>query len=278
MDRDGPVDLRIDPDDGRPRVSLEVLAGNALWVAGLMTGLWTVSVVKRDASIVDPWWSIAFLLVAVHTVSQSGLTPAKALLLMMVAGWALRLWLHLLSRNWGESEDPRYRAFREHFGPDRYWWISFFQVFCLQGLLVLIISAPIQLALARSVPDPISWADVAGASIFLVGFGMEVVSDQQLRNFRRDPARKGQVLDHGLWRFSRHPNYFGEALLWWGFWFCVADQEFGWITAFAPILMTFLLVKVSGVAMLDQHLMNTKPGYRSYVEKTSAFVPRRPRG
>jgi steroid 5-alpha reductase family enzyme len=135
-------------------VTLELVAWNAALVLALMSALWVVSVLRRDASVVDPWWSISFLLVTAHTAARTGLTPGKTLLLALVAAWALRLWLHLLVRSVGHGEDPRYAAFRQRFGPERYWWISFFQVFLLQGALALLISAPLQLASAAGSPDP----------------------------------------------------------------------------------------------------------------------------
>jgi steroid 5-alpha reductase family enzyme len=254
-------------------MTLTLLAENAAWVLGLMTVLWVFSVFRRDAGIVDPWWSMAFLLVTGHTVVSTGLTPGKALLLVMVAAWAIRLWLHLLLRSRGKPEDPRYAAFRRRYGPDRYWWISFFQVFLLQGCLVIFISAPLQLAAASRPPDPVTLADLAGLIVFAFGLIYEVVADAQLEAFRTDPVRRGRVLDTGLWRFSRHPNYFGEAVLWWGFWLFALGRPYGWACVLSPLLMTFLLVKVSGVAMLDAHLGATKPGYGDYVRRTAAFIP-----
>jgi steroid 5-alpha reductase family enzyme len=254
-------------------VTLALLAQNAGLVLGLMVVLWLVSVVRRDASIIDPWWSIAFLLVTVHTVAHTGITPAKAVLLVLVAVWAIRLWLHLLRRSRGQPEDPRYAGFRARYGPERYWWVSFFQVFLLQGALVLIISAPLQLAAAAPSPDPVKPTHIASLLLFAAGFALEVIADAQLQRCRGDPARRGTVLDRGLWRYSRHPNYFGEALLWWGFWLAACARPFGWLTCFAPALMTFLLVRVSGVRMMDAHLVATRPGYADYVRRTSAFVP-----
>jgi len=258
-------------------MTLTLLWQNAAWVLGLMTVLWVFSVARRDASIVDPWWSMAFLLVTGNTIGRTGLTPAKGLLLLMVAAWAVRLWLHLLLRSRGKPEDPRYAAFRQRFGPERYWWVSFFQVFVLQGLLVLVISAPLQLAGSARPPDDIGLLDLAGLAVFLVGVVIEIVADAQLQAFRKDPARRGAVLDTGLWRYSRHPNYFGEAVLWWGFWLCALSEPWGWASVLGPALMTYLLLKVSGVAMLDAHLVGTKPGYAEYIRRTSAFVLRAPR-
>ncbi len=264
-------------------MTLELVAWNAALVLALMTVLWGASVFLRDASIVDPFWSVGFLLVTAHTVARTGLTPGKALLLGMVGAWAIRLFLYLLRRSRGKPEDPRYAAFRRRYGPERYWWVSFFQVFLLQGLLVVLISAPLQLAAAAGAPDAVSLADLLGLGLFAAGLAIEAAADAQLDAFRRERARAGaaepkRVLDTGLWRYSRHPNYFGEALLWWGFWVASLDTPAGWATVFAPVLMTFLLVKVSGVAMLDAHMAATRPEYAEYIRRTSSFVPRPPRG
>ncbi len=264
-------------------MTFDLVAWNAALVLALMAALWTVSVFVKDASIVDPWWSIGFLLVTAHTVARTGLTPGKTLLLVMVGAWAVRLWLYLLSRSRGKPEDPRYASFRRKYGAERYWWVSFFQVFLLQGLLVVLISAPLQLAGAAGRPDPVSLLDLLGLGLFAAGLAIEVVADAQLASYRRAKARggagaPGPVLETGLWRFSRHPNYFGEALLWWGFFLCALDVPWGWATFPAPALMTFLLVKVSGVAMLDAHMAATRPEYADYVRRTSAFLPWPPRG
>ncbi len=260
-----------------------LLAANAAVVLALMTALWIVSVRLRDASIVDPFWSMAFLLVAANTALRTGLTPGKALFLAAVGAWALRLFLHLLLRSLGKPEDPRYAAFRARFGAERYWWFSFFQVFLLQGALVVVISAPLQVAASAPAPDPVSAFDVAGLLLFAAGLAIEAVADAQLARYRRaraagGPAAPGPVLDAGLFRYSRHPNYFGEALLSWGLWVMCLDAPWGWATVFAPALMTFLLVKVSGVAMLDAHMAAKKPEYATYMKRTSAFVPLPPRG
>ena len=263
-------------------MTFDLLIGNAGLVLALMTALWGVSVYQRDASIVDPWWSIGFLLVTALTALRTGLTPGKALLLGMVGAWAVRLWLYLLSRSRGKPEDPRYAAFRRKYGAERYWWFSFFQVFLLQGVLVLLISAPLQVAAAAGEPDPVSLTDLLGLALFATGLVLEVVADAQLAAYRRARARggpdaPGPVLDTGLWRYSRHPNYFGEAVLWWGLWILSLDTPWGWATILAPALMTFLLVKVSGVAMLDAHLAATRPEYAEYIRRTPAFLPRPPR-
>jgi len=258
-------------------MTLQLAAQNFSLVLAMVSALWMVSVFRRDVSIIDPWWSIAFLLVTAHSVVATGLGNAKLVLLMLVAVWALRLWLHLLVRSHGQPEDARYAAFRVRFGAKRYWWFSFFQVFLLQGCLAFVISAPLQLSASASPADSLSWLDWVGFALIAVGFGFEAIGDAQLLSFQRNKESRGRVLDTGLWRYTRHPNYFGECVLGWGFWICALDQPLGWVTIFAPALMTFLLLKVSGVAMLDAHLTSSKPGYREYIQRTSAFFPRRPR-
>lgn len=258
--------------------SMDVFWSNVVIEAALMLALWVVSVVRRDASIVDPWWSIGFVLIAANTVWQTGLTPGKGLLLGLVVIWGLRLWLHLLVRSIGKAEDVRYQAFRQKYGPARYWWVSLFQVFVLQGILVIIISAPLQMILSASVPDDLTAWDLVGAAAFAVGFAFEAIGDWQLTAFRRNSANRGRILDSGVWRYTRHPNYFGDALLWWGFWLCGLDLGWGVVgTAYAPALMTFLLVRVSGVRLLDAHLAATRPGYAAYMARTPGFIPGRAR-
>jgi steroid 5-alpha reductase family enzyme len=216
---------------------------------------------------------MGFLLVSVRTFFASEHTAAKTLLLALVALWAVRLWLHLVLRARGKPEDPRYQKFRAHYGAERYWWVSFFQVFLLQGVLLLIISLPLQVAFSAPKPDVLGWNDWLGATLFGIGFYFEAVGDWQLQRFRDDPSLRGTVLDSGLWRYSRHPNYFGETVIWWGFWLCALDAPLGlWLVA-SPALMTFLLLRVSGVTMLEAQLEAAKPMYRDYIRTTSAFVP-----
>lgn len=254
-----------------------VLATNALVVLITVSLLWIVSVFKRDVSIVDPCWAPLFAIIIISTVAQTGATPAKLLLAATVVAWALRLGGYLLWRGWGEPEDHRYAAFRERYGKERYWWFSYFQVFLLQGSLALLVSAPLQLAGAASAPDPIGALDLVGAALFVVGFTFEAVGDYQLQRFKRDPANRGKLLTTGLWAWTRHPNYFGNAVMWWGFGVSALDQPWGIVTLVGPAVMTFLLLRVSGVGLLDRHLAKTKPGFESYVARTPAFVPRPPR-
>ena len=258
-------------------MTLSLFVANYAAILPLMTVLWIVSVAKRNVSIVDPFWSIAFLIPTVRTALGTGLSEKKIALLLAVTLWSLRLFVHLFVRGLGKPEDPRYAAFRQRYGERRYWWFSFFQVFVLQGTLAALISLPLQITAAAPVSAALSIVDWVGLSLFALGFLCEAIADEQLRRFRALPKDPNRVLCTGLWRYSRHPNYFGEALLGFGLWLLSVDQPGGWLSVLAPIAMTFLLVKVSGVAMLDAYMTKTRPAYADYVRRTSAFVPFWPR-
>ena len=180
-------------------------------------------------------------------------------------------------RGWGEGEDPRYTAFRENYGAQRYWIVSLFQVFLLQGFLIILLSAPLRLAMTVSAPDPVSVFDLLGSALILLGLVFESFGDAQLAAFKSRPENEGKVLDTGLWRYTRHPNYFGEAVLWWGFWICSLDVPESFKTIYAPLLMTFLLLKVSGVSLLEKELKQRKPEYEDYIARTPVFFPWFPR-
>ncbi|MFO7587529.1 MAG: DUF1295 domain-containing protein [Gemmatimonadota bacterium] len=237
------------------------------------TAVWALSLRKRDASIADVAWGPGFvLLAATWTLLTDGHGPRRALVLALVTLWGLRLAFHIAARNRGKGEDPRYRRFRERAGgsfPVR----SLASVFWLQAVLMWIVAAPLLPALAADRPDRLTPLDGLGALIWLTGFLFEAVGDAQLRRFKADPANQGKVLDGGLWRYTRHPNYFGDATLWWGLWCFAAAVPGGVITAFGPLLMTYLLLRVSGVRMLEADLRKRKPEYREYVERTNAFFP-----
>lgn len=238
------------------------------------TLLWGVSVRRRDASIADPFWGPGFLLVGLAYLAAHGQgTPRGLLALALVAAWAGRLGTHLLRRNRAHGEDPRYAAMRAAHGA-RFAWVSLGTVFWLQAVLLWIVSLPVMAAVVGSAP--VGGWDAAGVAVFLAGFTTEAVADAQLARFRADPASRGTVLDRGLWRYSRHPNYFGDALLWWGVWLLAVGAGAPW-TAVGPALMTLLLLKVSGVALLERSLSKSRPGYADYVRRTSAFVPWFPR-
>lgn len=259
-------------------MSLPELLGLSLAVVvGYMTAIWLLSLALRNASIVDVFWGLGFVVLAlVYLAGGDGFLGRKVLITTLVAIWGLRLSLHILWRNWGQGEDYRYREWRERAG-GRFWWTSFFQVFLLQGGLLWLISAPLLAAQFYESPDNFTAVDILGALVWGIGFYFESVGDWQLARFKSDPANKGRVMRTGLWRYTRHPNYFGDATVWWGLFIIAAATGEGVWTIFSPVLMTFLLLRVSGVALLERKQAQTKPGYREYIESTSAFLPWLPR-
>jgi len=253
--------------------ALTVLPGLAVIILA-MTLLWAASLPLKDASIVDPFWGPGFLLVAAVTALVWSVSSLRGwLVLGCVALWALRLGGHLLRRNRSHGEDPRYARWREDHGA-AFWWVSLFKIFWLQALLLWIVAWPLMLAVVSE--GGIGGWDVAALMVFTAGFLCEAVADGQLQRFRQDPANEGKVLDTGLWRYSRHPNYFGDALLWWGL-YLFAVGAGAWWTLFGPVVMTVLLLKVSGVSLLEEDIEERRPAYADYIRRTSAFIPLPPK-
>jgi steroid 5-alpha reductase family enzyme len=253
-----------------------LLAGSL--ILALMVLLWLLSLALRNSSIVDIFWGTGFVIVAwaSFVFGDQGFFPRKILLAALVTIWGLRLSLHILSRNWGKAEDFRYAKWRLESGP-RWWWFSFFKVFLLQGVLMWVISAPLVAAEVSPTSASIGPVEALAVVVWAIGFSFEAVGDWQLMRFKADPANRGKLMDRGVWRYTRHPNYFGDAAQWWGF-YLIAAAGGGWWTVLSPILMTLLLVRVSGVGLLEKTLKDSKPGYRQYMERTRAFIPWFPRG
>ncbi len=238
----------------------------------LMTALWAISLILKNSSIVDIFWGFGFVVSVwvFFTLSPDGFFWRKLLIAFLVTIWGLRLSIHILLRNWGKSEDFRYQKWRKEAGP-KWWWQSYFKVFLLQGILLWIISAPLFAAQWKGIPAHFSLLDFIGLGLWLIGFFFEAVGDAQLVRFRSKPENKERVLDHGVWRYTRHPNYFGDATQWWAY-YLIALAAGGWWSIFSPVIMTFLLLKISGVALLEKS-METRPGYKEYIQKTNAFIP-----
>jgi steroid 5-alpha reductase family enzyme len=238
-------------------------------------GLWILSLRLRDASIVDPFWGAGFPLLAWTTWWTLGAVGARGwIALALVTAWGARLSIHLLVRRRGHGEDFRYQAMREAHG-DRFWIVSLGTVFLLQGALMLLVATPVLAAVALPATS-LGALDGAAVLLWAIGFLFEAMGDAQLVAFRRDPENRGRALDTGLWRFTRHPNYFGDAVQWWGLGLLGAAAGAPW-TLVSPVVMTFLLVRVSGAFLLEKTLLETRPPYRDYVARTSAFVPWPPR-
>ena len=240
----------------------------------LAVATWIVSVAKGDVSIVDSIWSILIVLCAFTFAAALPATgPRTAWLTVLAALWAARLAGYITWRNWGEPEDHRYRAIRARNEP-RFALKSLWLVFLLQGVLAAIVALPLQAAYASDAP--VNALDATGIAIATFGIVFEAVGDWQLARFKADPANRGRVMDRGLWRYTRHPNYFGEFCTWWGFWL-IALAAGAWWSVVSPLLMSVLLLRVSGVALLEKDIGMRRPAYRDYIARTSAFFPRLPR-
>jgi len=255
---------------------IPLVGANGAMIAAIMVVLWLVSLLRRDASIVDMFWGLGFVLIGWSTwglarpeLLDLPLSGRSGLLLGMVTVWGGRLSGYLIWRNWNHAEDPRYRAMRERHGAS-FPLISLFTVFGLQGLIMWIVAFPLQLGIPTDLP--LGWLDGFGLLLTTVGVLFEGVGDYQLARFKANPANRGQVLDRGLWRYTRHPNYFGDFLVWWGI-YVVAFSGGAFVTIFSPLLMTWLLMRVSGVTLLEKSLVHSKPGYAEYIRRTSAFFP-----
>ena len=235
---------------------------------------WVFSLVRNDVSIVDSLWSLMFLLMLGVYMSVADVVGFRAwLILLMVATWTIRLSTFISIRNHGEPEDHRYQTIRKNNEPN-FRFKSLYIVFGLQAGLAGFIALP--LLFAASGTTPLGWLDYAGVTLWCIGMYFEVVGDHQLKKFSGDSANKGRVLDTGLWALTRHPNYFGEFTLWWGY-YCLALAAGGWWTIVAPLLMTVLLLKVSGVALLESSIRERRPAYAEYVKNTNAFFPGLPK-
>jgi steroid 5-alpha reductase family enzyme len=254
-----------------------VLALSLAALAALMLALWALSLRLRDVSIVDPVWGPAFVLVAVVcALAGDGDGARRWLLVALTAAWGLRLGAHLLARKRREhGEDRRYAAMRSARGARGFALWSLVAIFLLQGALVAVVSLPLQVAAGR--PGGLGLLVIPGLVVYALGLGFEAVGDEQLRRFKADSRNHGQVMDRGLWRYTRHPNYFGDACVWWGLWLIALPAGGTWWTVVSPVLMTLLLVRVSGKALLERDLVLRRPGYGDYIRRTSGFFPLPPR-
>ena len=243
-------------------------------MAFLAVGAWLASLAKNDVSIADSLWPLFILLAATtYAIAAPQAGPRTLVVVTLVAILALRLAAHITWRSWGEPEDRRYKAMRARNEP-YFRWKSLGLVFGLQATLAWVVSLSALAAVIN--PQPWHWIDTLGVCLVVFGATFEAVADLQLARFKADPAHRGQVMDRGLWRTSRHPNYFGEFCVWWGIYLIALSAQSWWAIA-SPVLMTVLLLKVSGVALLEQDITERRPGYRKYIARTNAFFPGRVR-
>lgn len=241
----------------------------------LATGVWILSLIRKDVGIIDSFWSLFFVTALFFWMGPNPeITPRLVLCSALVVTWALRLSIYLTFRNWGKPEDRRYQDIRRRNQPF-YAIKSLFYVFYLQVILAWVVALPLLPTIKSGAP--LGGWDVLGATLFVTGLLMESIADAQMARFKASAPLKGSVMDQGLWRYSRHPNYFGEALLWWGFiLMTLAAGGSPWLIL-SPLFMTFLLLKVSGIPLLEADLMQRSPAYRRYLETTSSFWPRPPK-
>ncbi len=254
---------------------LRLALADAALVFGSFIALWFISMAVKDSSLVDIWFApcIAFVALLGYFIG-SGVEERRLLVAVLVGIWGLRLGGYLLWRNWGR-EDPRYARMRKHVIEQggNFGWHSFTRINLYQAAIVFVATAPI--VVAQTVPSPASLGPLAfaGAALCLVGVFFEGVSDWQLARFKANPGNAGKVLDTGLWRYSRHPNYFGETCVWWGFWLVAAEHPWGWLTVFAPALMTWSILGMMGKALLERRMLKKRPKYQAYIDRTSGFFP-----
>ena len=242
--------------------------------------LWLISIPLRDVSIIDMFFAvIIFAIAAVSYLLGDGVPARKALICTLVGIWALRITVHLMRRNWGHGEDARYTKLRSWVTDDHsFYWLSLKKVFLLQGVVLWFASLPIQLAQTYSTPTLLGWPAYLGIGLWAVGFVFETVADIQLTRFRADPRNKGAVLNTGLWRYSRHPNYFGELCVWWGLFLVACDNPLGVFTIIGPLAYTYLVINITGQRTLEKKLARERPGYAKYMATTSGIIPLPPRG
>lgn len=251
---------------------ITVLLGYAIIVVVcLMHVLFVYAWAKKDNSIIDPWWGIGFALIALVTLVASGLyLPRHLLITVMTLMWATRISVHLYMRNRGKPEDPRYAKWREQWG-DTVVWRSYLQVFMLQGLFMLIIALPI-IVVNASMQQGLTWLDFTGFMVWLLGICMEALADYQLKEYLKIPTHRGHIMQKGLWRYSRHPNYVGEMIIWWGMGIIAIQVPYGLIALASPVTITLLLRFVSGVPLAEEQLKKL-PEFIDYAGKTNIFIP-----
>ncbi len=253
------------------------LAATLAAVVALQVGVWVLSIRRRDASIVDIAWGLSFTLIAAVGAAVGDGVPWRSWLLVgLVAAWGVRLAAYLARRNLPHGEDPRYRAMRSRHPNDFVRW-SLYSIFLLQAVLAWVVALPVTLAMTDPTPEGLTPLTVVGVGLWGVGLFFEAVGDRQLARFKADPANRGLVMDQGLWRYTRHPNYFGDFCVWWGLFVVAAETGRGLFGVIGPIVMTVLLTRVSGKDLLEKTITRRRPAYADYIRRTNAFFPGRPK-
>lgn len=240
--------------------------------AALLTMVWLISLVKRDAGIMDVVYPMAAAVpVLVLLVLRGSWSPHEVVVAVLVGLWSTRMSLHIGLRNSGHGEDARYAAWRKRFGR-HWWWWSYFQVFAMQGVMIWLWSIGLVAAVAVGA-HPLGWQHALALLLFAVGFGFQALGDVQLERFKRERTERSQVLDTGVWALSRHPNYFGESVVWWSFAALGLVHPWGWLALICPLYVTWFMSAGSATPMQERYLQKTKPTYADYMRRVPVFFP-----
>ncbi len=252
---------------------INIFSLNLAAVIMLMMIGWFISLILKNVTVVDSLWGLGFVLIAWATFFLTdGFLGRKLLIVLLITLWGLRLSIYLTWRNWGKGEDPRYGLWREKSGK-HFWIVSLFKVFLLQSVFLWAISISLQYGMVSPAPEMITWLDMLGFIIWGVGFIFEAVGDWQLAVFKSNPTNKGKVMDRGLWAYTRHPNYFGECLIWWGIFLVAFSTPNSWWTVLSPLIITAVLLKMTGIPLTEKTIVKHRPGYKEYIRRTNAFIP-----
>lgn len=252
---------------------IEILLINLGAVALLEITGWLISLKRNNVTIADSLWGLGFIIIAWLTFFQSdGFLWRKIIITAAVTIWGLRLSYHITKRGLGKPEDPRYTQWRKEYG-SRFPLVSLFRVFLVQALFMWLIAMSLQVSQSAEMPDYITITDIAGAAIWLSGFIIESSADRQLSQFIKNPANRGRVMRYKLWKYSRHPNYFGESAMWWGIYIISCSVQYGLFTVFSPALITYTLLKITGVSLMEETMFKDNPEYAEYKRTTSSFIP-----
>ena len=234
---------------------------------------WILSLVLKNVTVVDSLWGLGFVMIAWTTfLLTDGFLGRQLLIIFVVTLWGVRLSIYLTWRNWGKREDPRYGSWRVKSGKN-FWIVSLFKVFLLQALFLWVISLSIQYGMLSGTPENITWLDVCGFILWSIGFVFEAVGDWQLAAFKSNPDNKEKIMDRGLWAYTRHPNYFGECLMWWGIFLMAFSAPNSWWTILSPLIITVVLLRMTGIPLTEKTIISHRPGYREYIQRTHAFFP-----
>ncbi len=250
---------------------------SAAAAAGLVSCVWLVSLRLRDASIIDVFWGLGFVLIGLLCVALGdGALGRRLALAVMASLWGLRLAVHIGRRNHGRPEDFRYAALRARDG-DRFWLTSLYRVYLIQAVLMWIVALPVEVGSAHGPSRDLGLLDLVGVAVWAVGLAFEAIGDLQLARFKADPASAGRVMDRGLWRYTRHPNYFGDVTAWWGIAVVALGAGGDWWALVGPAINTLILVRLTGKPLLESTIAQRRPAYADYARRTSGFLPLPPR-